>query len=128
MLVRINGDHRLFTIKYQIGETVTLTTFFPTYLPNGGAIFENYVVHVSQIMAHSFAPEELTADFNFQVGARVRYIGDAIAIQNSLQGRHLTIHSIGLKDIACIRDDETHLRFFRPSTLELIEEETLEAL
>lgn len=123
MIVKVRNDDRLFVIKYRLGQAVTLTTFFPTYSPNGGAVFETYIVEADQVIQlGSPTVSESTDDYDFQVGDRVHYIGTVKPILDSLQGQILTVCNIGRKDIGCIRDGETHLRFFAPSLLQKIVE------
>jgi hypothetical protein len=123
VIVKIPNDYRLFVVKYQIQDTLFLTTFFATYSPIGESVFETYVVPADCVIPYQpgSVALESTADYDFQVGDRVRYVGDAPVILSSLQGKDLTVEAIGARDIGCIRDGETHLRFLRPSLLERIE-------
>jgi hypothetical protein len=122
MLVKIIGDHRLFVVKYQIENMLWLTTFFPTYEPNGKSVFETYIVEAEHVIPNELTMVKVgeTSDYDFKVGDRVRYIGLVVDIINSLQGNNLTVYNIGRRDIGCIRDGETHLRFFAPFLLERI--------
>jgi hypothetical protein len=122
MLVHVVNDCRLFVVKYKIKDTFVLTTFFPTYTPNGSSMFETFMLPANEVIpfcSSQHVPIQ-TSGYDFQIGDRVRYIGTVRAILCSLEGKFLTIETIGLKDIGCVRDDETHLRFFCPAVLELI--------
>ena len=83
------------------------------YLP----IAQVFPVSFPDVNQVTSSKPQAASDYGFKVGDRVTYIGSRSAMLKSLKGSDLTIHRIDAKDVGCIRDGESHLRFFPPFEL-----------